>query len=527
MTAPLPGDAARTMGDIVTDNARRFPDVVAYRLGDATVTHAALRERAVQLVSAMARAGLRRQDRIAVMGRNSIAYGQLYAATHLSGIILATISFRWSRGEVLDALRRVTPSIVFCDDEFASMIGELTRELADVPVIVSIGPRVWPHTIRYEDFLDGGAPGDLELTAKPEDIASLLFTSGTTGAAKCCVLGHRELSRVAFSMNVEIRAGSNDVGLITMPMFHFGAVAIIGGLHARGATVVLQRQFDPAEAITLIAKHDVTVLHLAPVMLQSLLDNVDDGAVLSSLRTIVYAAAPMTPPALRRALSVLPDVGYLNLYGQTECIVSGLPRELHILGDPKSERLLGSVGFPFPGVEIRVVDDDGGDVSPGQPGEVLVRSNSMFRGYWNDHAATVDTLRDGWCHSGDVGLVDGRGLLFLVDRKKDVIISGGENEYSPEVEDAVIELEQVKACSVVGIPDRKWGEVVCAVAVIEPGSTLSLDEVQRRVRERLARYKVPRRMLIIDELPILASGKVDKKSLRHLVAERHLEVIHE
>jgi acyl-CoA synthetase (AMP-forming)/AMP-acid ligase II len=261
----------------------------------------------------------------------------------------------------------------------------------------------------------------------------------------------------------------------------------------------------------------VTVLHLAPVMLQSLLDTAGAGEGLESLRTIVYAAAPMPPHTLRAALQTLPKVGFLNLYGQTEAIVSGLPRELHAVGDPQSERLLGSVGFPFPGARIRVVDDDGRDVSSGRPGEILVHSNSMFRGYWNDHAATLATLRDGWCHTGDVGRLDDRGLLYLVDRKKDVIITGGENVYSPEVEAVVMDLEQVKACAVVGAPDRQWGEAVCAVVVTHSGAALTLSEVQESVRDRLARYKVPRRLLVVDELPVLAGGKVDKKLLRTMV----------
>lgn len=519
MTSTPAGDAAMTMGDIVTDNAERFPDVVAYRLGADEITHAELRERAVRLASAMTQRGLRRQDRIAVMSRNRIEFGELFAATHLSGIVMATISFRWSRGEVLEALRRVTPSIVFCDEEFAPMIGALAAELPGVRLVVSLGAESWPQMLRYDDFIAEGASGELALTAQPDDIACLLFTSGTTGASKCCILGHRELCRISFSMNLEMRCGSDDRGLINMPMFHFGAVAIIGGLHARGSTVVLQRQFDPAEAITLIAEHGVTVLHLAPVMLQTLLDTAATGAGLESVRTIVYAAAPMTPYTLRQALKTLPKVGFLNLYGQTEVTVSGLPRELHVVGDPAAEQLLGSVGFPFPGVRIRIVDDDGRDVAPGLPGEIVVQSDSVFRGYWNDHAATLATLRDGWCHTGDVGRVDDRGLLYLVDRKKDVIITGGENVYSPEVEDTVLEMKTVTACAVVGAPDRQWGEAVCAVVVTNPGAAPTLSEVQEFVRDRLARYKVPRRLLVVEALPVLASGKVDKKLLRSMVDE--------
>jgi acyl-CoA synthetase (AMP-forming)/AMP-acid ligase II len=370
-----------------------------------------------------------------------------------------------------------------------------------------------------DDFIAEGRPGELAFTAQPDDIACLLFTSGTTGASKCCILGHRELRRVAFTMNVEMRAGSDDRGLITMPMFHFGALAIIGGLHARGATVVLQKQFDPTEAVSLIAEHRITALHLTPVMVQTLLDQPGVGEALDSVRTVVYSAAPMPPHTLRQALRTLPNAGFLNLYGQTEAIVSGLPRELHAVGTPEAERRLASVGYPFPGMRIRIVDENGQDVAPGEPGEIVARSDSLFRGYWNDHAATLVTLRDGWCHTGDIGRVDADGLLFLVDRNKDVIITGGENVYCPEVEDAVGAVDGVLACAVVGTPDPRWGEAVCAVVVTRPQAAVTLEGIQDVVRQRLARYKVPRRLVVVDELPVLASGKVDKKRLRTLINE--------
>jgi acyl-CoA synthetase (AMP-forming)/AMP-acid ligase II len=500
-----------TLGDIVTDNARRFPDVPAYRLGHRTVTHAALRDRAVRLVSAMAAAGVRRQDRIAVLSRNSVEFGELMAAAQLSGIIMATVNFRLSPPEVLDVLRRVTPSMVFYSKEFAATVAELTPRLPVLPLLVSMGG---PDTTDFEEFIAGGDCGEPVFVARPDDIACLLFTSGTTGASKCCVLGQRELRRVAFTMNAEMRSGSADRGLINMPMFHFGAMGIISGLHARGGTVVLQRQFDAAEAVRLIAEERITVLHLAPVMLRTLLDEVTDDRTLESVRTIVYSAAPMALPTLQRALTILPHAGFLNLYGQTEAIVSGLPRELHAVESPDAADRLRSVGFPFPGVQVRIVGEDGRDVPVGCAGEIIVQSDSRFRGYWDDQAATLTTLRDEWCHTGDIGRFDHRGLLYLVDRKKDVIISGGENVYSPEVEDAISGLDEVAACAVVGVPDDRWGEAVCAVVVPRSGATLTLDAVQDFVRRRLAGYKMPRRLVIVDELPVSASGKVDKKRLR-------------
>jgi acyl-CoA synthetase (AMP-forming)/AMP-acid ligase II len=503
-----------TLGDVVTDNAVRFGDVAAYRHGDRTVTHAHLRDRAVRLVSAMVAAGVRRQDRIAVLSRNSIEFGELHAATQLSGIIMATINFRLSAPEIEDVLRRVTPSIVFCTDEFAPVIAQVAAELPCSPVLVAIGGVPPPGTIGYEEFIEGGRGGEPEFVAQPDDIAYLLFTSGTTGASKCCILGQREMRDVAFTMNVEMRCGSEDRGLINMPMFHVGALAIVGGLHARGGTVVLQQQFDAAEAARLIAAERITVLHLAPVMLKALLDEVRDGAGMESVRTVVYSAAPMTTATLRRALAVLPAAGFLNLYGQTEVIVSGLPRELHALDGPDAAEQLSSVGFPFPGTRVRVVDNDGHDVPAGEAGEIVVRSASMFRGYWQDQAATEATLRNGWCHTGDVGRMDQRGLLYLVDRKNDVIISGGENVYSPEVEDALSAVDGVAACAVVGVPDDRWGEAVCAVVVPSAGASPTLETLQDGVRQRLARYKVPRRLVRRADPPVLASGKVDKKRLR-------------
>jgi acyl-CoA synthetase (AMP-forming)/AMP-acid ligase II len=341
-----------TLGEIVTDNSVRYPQVVAYRHDERTITHAQLRARAVRLVSAMAAGGVRRGDRVAVLSRNCIEFGELNAACQLSGIIMVTINFRLSPMETANARHRVEPSIVFVAHEFASVSGRFAAELPNRPLVVVIGAEVALNMVGYEQFVGGGNDGKLELVARPGDIAYLLFTSGTTGASKCCIIGQREMYRIACTMNNEMRCGSADRGLINMPMFHVGALAIVGGLHARGGSVVLQQQFDAAGAVRLIADERITVLHLAPVMLKALLDRVGDTAAMQSLRTVIYAAAPMTMGLLRRALAMLPDAGFLNLYGQTEVIVSGLPRELHELDGPDAEEQLRSVGFPFP--ETRV-----------------------------------------------------------------------------------------------------------------------------------------------------------------------------
>ncbi len=415
---------------------------------------------------------------------------------------------------------RVRPSIVFCDDEFAPMVDEIRPRLPAVRRWVSLQDSRRAGWTTFDAFRAEAPNAELPWRASPDDIACLLFTSGTTGAAKCCAVGQRELCRVALTMNAEMRCGSDDRGLINMPMFHFGAQGIIAGLHARGGAIVLQEHFDAAQAVALAEAERVTVLHLAPVMLQALLDEIGEHRTLLDVRTVVYSAAPMTAATLRQALKTLPGAGFLNLYGQTEAIVSGLPPEFHPRDGSGAPHALQSVGFPFPGVSVRIVDDNGRDVPPCAAGEVLVQSDSLFRRYWDDDAATLATLRDGWCHTGDIGRMDERGLLYLVDRKKDIIITGGENVYCPEVEDAVREVRGVAACAVIGTPDPRWGETVCAVVVAHHGTDPTLEDIQSAVRNRLAAFKVPRRLVVMDALPVLPTGKVDKKKLRaDLMAE--------
>lgn len=502
-----------TLGRLVADNAQRFPDRPAYRSGSTTLTHGHLHRRAVQLASAMAAAGVGHQDRVAVVGRNTVEFGILLAATQLSGIILAPMNVRLSETELLDALRRVAPAIVFYDDDFAALADRVSEELPTRPHAVTLGRLQQPGLVTLDEFT-ANSNESLPFVATPDDIAYLLFTSGTTGAAKCAVIGHHEWWRVGMTVNAELRTGSDDLALINMPMFHMGALAIVLALHARGGGVVLQQQFDAAHALKLLHAEPVTVLHLAPVLLQWLVDALGANRTLDHVRTVVYSAAPMTSAILAQATSALPRSGFLNLYGQTEVIVSGLPRELHT----RNSDVLGSVGFPFPGVEVRVVNDAGTVVPTGQAGEIVVRSDSAFRGYWDDIEATQATLRNGWCHTGDIGRFDERGLLYLVDRKKDMVITGGENVFSPEVEDVISMIDDVIACAVVGVPDRRWGEMVCAVVVLRPGATLGLEAVQQHARRTLAGFKVPRKLVIAAELPVLASGKVDKKQLRKRLA---------
>lgn len=503
------------LGDFVRDNALRHGDVPAYRTADRILTHHELLARATSLASALARAGLRRQDRVAVYGKNSIAFGEVLAAGWLSGVVVATVNFRLATPEVGRILRDAAPSAVFCDAEYLPDVLELLPTLTGVEFVVCLDDGELPAgVLGYSEFHATGSDV-LPFEARPEDAACIIYTSGTTGRPKGCVLGQREMRKLAQTMNVEMRSGCDDRVLLVMPQFHVGAMAIGLGVHARGGTVVLDRHFDPASYPATVAKERVTVLHLAPTMLKGVLDAVDDPALLAGVRTVVYSAAPITGTTLSAALAVMPGAGFLNLYGQTEVITSGLPRELHRIGtDARDRQRLTSVGYPFPDTEVRIVDDEGDDTAPGEPGEIVVRTAAMFRRYWNDDVATAATIRDGWCRTGDIGRVDEEGLLYLIDRKKDVIISGGENVYSLEVEECLLLHPDVAACAVVGVPDERWGEAVAAVVVPAGDARPEAEKLREHVRTNLARYKAPRHVFVTGELPLLPTGKVDKKRLR-------------
>lgn len=507
--------AELTIGSTLVDNARRFASLPAYVEDDRIRTHGELLVRATEIAASLSSLGVRQQDRIAVLSRNTIEFGEVLAAAHVSGFVAATVNFRLSASEIVALLRDCAPRALFFEQEYLPLVQSIKASIPDIDILVCFGEGD-TSVIGYGDFRSRATGAKLPHSATADDVASLIYTSGTTGTPKGCILGQRELRRVGLTMNNEMRAGSSDRVLMVMPMFHIGGMAIAMGVHARGGTVVLRSQFDPDESLHTIEHERISILHVAPMMLRALVDAVPaNSTALAGVRTVVYSAAPMTPTTLSRALAHMPNAGFLNLYGQTEVIVSGLPRELHQSSSPREIERLRTVGFPFQDTEVRIVDADGRDAETGAPGEITVRSPMSFRGYWNNSIATAQTVRRGWCSTGDIGSIDGEGLLRLIDRKKDIIISGGENISSIEVEDAVLTHPSVSECAVVAQDDEKWGEIVCAVVVLgDTFETVDRDTIRNHVGSRIARYKAPRSLVIVNELPKLPTGKIDKKRLR-------------
>jgi acyl-CoA synthetase (AMP-forming)/AMP-acid ligase II len=508
------GHVPLTLGDTLEDNATRFGAQPAYIMGDRSLSHGQLLARGKQLASALEGCGLQRQDRIGILAMNCLEFGEVLAAGHWSGLIVATVNFRLAPPEMAYIINDSSPRVLFFEAQYLDVIEQLRPQLSSVETFICIGGEA-PWAVSYEDFLAGGAAEGSSYRSREEDIACLIYTSGTTGKPKGCILGQREMRLGAQVMSVETRSGPSDRILLVMPLFHIGAMAMGMGLHFRGGSVVLHREFNPQTLLQAVHEHGVSILHLAPTLVQMVLEHPDVADTdFSRLHTLVYSAAAMPLPVLQKGMALLGNI-FLNLYGQTEVFSSGLLREQHRPeGSEREKHWLTSVGQPFPNTLIRIVDDQGRECPRGEPGEIVVRSEAMARGYWNNSAATLETFRDGWCHSGDVGVIDEDGMLYLVDRKKDVIISGGENIYSREVEDAVMAHAAVLECAVIGLADEKWGESVCAVVVFRPGCEASEAELIEHSKALIASYKKPRTVIAVESIPKLPTGKIDKVSLR-------------
>jgi len=509
-----------SFADDLEHNAKWFGATPAYVQGERQITHAQLLARARQLASALHRAGTRRQERVAVLAMNCIEFGEVMAATQWGSTILAGVNWRLALPEMQVMLQDCSPAVLVFEAQYLALVEQLRAQLPGIRSYVCIGGQTdW--ATGYEAFVATGDPAGPPDRAREDDIACLVYTSGTTGKPKGCIWGHREYRQLAQVDAWLSGVEQTERGLIVMPMFHLGGMLISLTLHVRGGTVVLQRQFDAGAVIEAIDRQQLTFLLLAPTMVQMVMEHpAIEDVKAAHLRTLMYSAAPMPLPVLEKAMARFGDI-FVNLYGQSEICMFALTKSQHQPhGSEREKQRLRSVGNPYPNLQSRIVDDSGSECPRGVTGEITARFVAQFRGYWNNHAATLDTVRDGWVHTGDMGYVDDDGFLFLVDRKKDMIISGGENIYSREVEEAVLRHPAVAECAVVGTPDPKWGEAVCAVVVLRAGQAAPAEaELIEFSKTQIASYKKPKRVVVVDALPKLVTGKIDKKQLRQQLAK--------
>lgn len=497
-----------TWVDLVSRSLQRHPDRVAFTTPGGVLTYEQLRRLIARIAVAMRNAGVKSGDGVAMIAPNRPeAFAALMAAQSLG-----------ARYTPLHPMGSLADHVTVCADAGITTLVADESQYAEHGAALAAELEARPQVL----FLGGGSPSDvlaapdsdgvIPALARESDIALLGYTGGTTGRPKGVMLSHRSLVTHLYLTVAHWQLPTELRFLGSTPLTH-ALAGILPPVFHQGGSVVLTKGFDPEEFCATVQKHRITATFLVPSMLYVLLDHLaEHPANLSSLQTILYGAAPMSPDRLEQALDVFGPV-FVQFFGQSEApnTVTTLSKEDH---DPRRPERLASCGKPHPTLDVAVLDDDDRPCPVGKLGEVCVRGPLVMDGYWKQPEQTAETLRNGWLHTGDVGRFDEDNYLYLTDRKKDMLISGGFNIYPREVEDAVVTHPEVAAAAVIGVPDPKWGEAVTAFVVRTPGATVTSEELTALVRELKGPVHAPKTLEFLDALPLTPLGKVDKKQLR-------------
>ena len=462
--------------------------------------------------------GINRGDRFGILSRNSFRQAELMHAGYWLGAIPVPVNYRLAASEIKAIFKDANCGLIAVEEFFDDFVADgCLDHLSDHIVWIPSGGKQQGAS-DYEEELQAARPAPMR-EASEDDDALLLYTGGTTGQSKGVRLSHRNIVANAFQLSFLVRPHHSDIYLHIPPMFH--SADLLGTTHtiAGGAHAYLP-QFTPEIALSTIESLRATHAMLTPTMIiMTLQDTALARTDLSSFRQLLYGASPMAAEWIQKALSGFRDVEIIQAYGLTETspILTILPMAEHqeaMAGENSS--LLQSVGRPIPGVEMRIVDDNAVDVPIDAAGEIIVRGANVSKGYLNRPDENRVSFREGWLHTGDIGRMNNEGYLFLLDRKKDMIITGGENVYSSEVEACLYQHPDVHECAVVGVPDETYGEALLAVVVTTPGAVLTDAMLIAHCRDRIGGYKIPRLYQFVDELPKSAMNKILKNELRRI-----------
>ena len=493
----------------------RHPEKLATVFGDRERTFAEMHTRVAKLAAALRESGMGAGARVAILAANSDWYVEAIFATWWAAGVICPINSRWSIDEAIFALNDSQAVILLVDDDSLDYVPVLRHKSKSVKNIIHAGVKPTPSDIsRYEEILEVATPIE-DVRCNGDTLCTLLYTGGTTGVSKAAMLSHTNLWAPVISRIAELPPPPDCTTLHVAPLFHMGALQRMVYQVIIGGTQVILPSYDTAAALQCIERHSVNDIFLVPSMLQMMLDHPGfKGFKDSTLRRISHGASPISESLLERAMQVFPGVEFSTTYGMTEIGVAtvSLPENYH-LSERASGRIksVGRVGY---GVELRILDAEGKELPPFKVGEIVVKGPGVMSGYWRRPVETQEALRNGWMHTGDGGYLDEDGYLFVVDRIKDMIITGGENVYSVEVEGVLARHPAIKDVAVIGVPHELWGEAVHAVLVLKDAHAVSFDDIKAYCRGKLAGYKCPKSIEIRDALPLSKVGKPMKAKLR-------------
>ena len=504
-------------------SARTQPKKLATIYAARRTDYATMLDRVARLGGALRALGVGTGDRVALLSLNSDRYLEYFYAVYWAGAVVNPANIRWSVGEIAYSLADCDTRVLLVDDQFLPMLPALRAQAPCLTTVIHCGDGETPDgLLSYEVLIKAHEPSE-EVVRGGEDLAGIFYTGGTTGFPKGVMLPHRSLyaNGLAIVADTEGTDFRNMIGLHAAPMFHLADHAFTNALAMAGGTHVMLPMFNPKQVAEIIEREKITGAVLVPTMVQMLADApTTKDHDLSSLSLLLYGGSPIAETVVDRALQVMPHVRMMQGYGMTELgpLATALHHESHV-GQGRAEGKLRSAGRPMMIADVRIVDHNSNEVARGTVGEIAVRGPGMMHGYWNKPEETAKAIKHGWMHTGDGGYMDEDGFVFIADRIKDMIVTGGENVYSVEVENAVAKHPAVMQCAVIGVPDDKWGELVHVCVVPKPGMSLTLAELQEHCKALIAGYKVPRVLEIIEELPMSGAGKILKNKLR----EKHWE----
>ena len=488
------------------------PDKIATIHGDRARTFAEQGDRVSRLAGGLKVIGVAEGDVVAILSLNSDRYVEYYAAVPWANAVLNPINIRWSPSEIIYALNDSGTTALLIDDAFAPMAAAILENCASVTTLIHCGDGPTPEgMVGYEQII---ADSDHVADARRggNQLAGLFYTGGTTGFPKGVMLSHRNLLTSALgSVASGYLLDKDATYLHAAPMFHLADLAGNLGASLLGCTHVTVPFFEPKSVLAALETHRCTDVLMVPTMIQMLVDHPEAGDHdLSSLKRLMYGGSVISEGVLNRAMALLPHLRLTQAYGMTE-----LAPVATLLGpDDHHGKLLQAAGQAAPHSEVRILDEEGNQVPTGTVGEICVFGANVMLGYWNKPEETVAVLKDGWMHTGDGGYLDENGFLFVVDRIKDMIVTGGENVYSAEVEGALSKFPGVLQSAVIGIPSDQWGETVHACVVRAPNVEVTAEELQTQCKALIANYKVPRSVEFLDALPVNGAGKILKRDLR-------------
>lgn len=464
--------------------------------------------------------GLRKGDRVALLTRNSIESAELYFGVPNAGLVLVMLNFRLAPPEIRTILIDSKASVLVLDEEYLDHAAHITEELKFVQHMVLIGserktPREWLH---YETMLESGSYQEPRVDLCDDDLATLMYTSGTTGAPKGCMVAHRNLYHSGKTMSQEMKMGSGDVSIIPVPLFHASGQCLLMNSIFSGTPAIIMPCWDIEKFMELIEKYRVTTTLLATPMLYHFINHPrSDQYDLSSLKKILFAGAPVSSALFEKAIGRFGNI-FIHGYGATETVGSMSILRLEEVESALVEgrtKILGSCGRDYTDMEVEIVDENDQRVVSEVVGELKVRGKGLTLGYWNKKAGVCDGFHGEWFYTGDLARIDADGFIYIIGRKKDMIISGAENVFPAEIENVLLKHPVIEQAAVIGMKNEKWGEVVTAFVVLKPDEQVDEDVLKAFCRLEIAAYKVPKKIYIVDRLPVSATGKLLKKKLLH------------